>query len=87
MAAAVPLLRKSDNKEYKNGSLMTMINSFQRGINEYKEKLWNEKVRSKQLPRDSQPVKFVRSSIESIRSDKRGMELLAKNYREKLEGI
>ena len=59
MAAAVPLLRTNDNKEYKNGSLMTMVNSFQRGINEYKEKVWNEKVRSNQLPRDSHPVKFV----------------------------
>ena len=57
MATAVPYLFEQDGKEYKSGSIMTVINSLQRALNEHKNEEWRKKVLANEFPRSLEEFK------------------------------
>ena len=58
MAASVPLLNRADGQPLKNTCYPVVCMSFQRAINDHKEKLWRDDIEAGRVERDSLPIKW-----------------------------
>ena len=54
----VKVVRKKNGERFKNCSLMTIVISVQRGINEYKLESWKKAIKNKTLARNTTPKSF-----------------------------